>query len=599
MTAALAHRGPDDSGFYEDGPVVLGFRRLAVIDLETGQQPIVLEDGSAAIVLNGEIYNFRELRAELQARGHRFRTRGDVEVVLRLYAELGAPAFERLNGMFALALWDARRRMLLLVRDRFGIKPLYLCRTDRGTAFASELRALGAGGFPTSGGVDPVQLRHFLAWGHLAPIGSPWRSVRAVPPGGVVELGADGSVHERTFWRAPGPDDLAPAVDDPVRAVSATLRAAVARQLVADVPVGVFLSGGLDSSCVAAAAREAVSGPLRTFSVGFEGPGAVSELAGAREVASILGSDHHELTVDPARVREDLDRILDDLDAPLADPTAIPTWYMSQLARTRVVVALSGEGADELFGGYARQRYDVALDRMRAVGRRLVPVAGVVAGRRISPRMARRLRMPSGLARQLDWARVFLPAEIDRVAPGLRATEDDLAGSYRELASRWLRLARLDPYNGRLETDREVFLAGDLLPKVDRMSMAHSLEVRVPFLDHELVDLVLPMPGVSKYSLWRDKRLLRQAARGLAPEAAVKRRKQGFDVPIGTWLRGVLREPMLDLLASARLSEDGLLAPEAVAELVREHLEARRDRGRELWALMVLSAWRRRGGGGR
>ena len=593
MTRALFHRGPDDEGFFADGPVALGFRRLSVIDLETGQQPIVLEDGSAAIVLNGEIYNFRELRAELEARGHRFRTRGDVEVALRLYAEQGAAAFSQLNGMFALALWDARRRVLLLVRDRFGIKPLYVCREGDTIGFASELRALAAGGFPTTRSVDPIELRHYLAWGHLSSAGSPWTSVRTVPPGAVVEYGADGTLREWSFWKAPDPEDVELPSDDPALAVNEALRAAVRRQLVADVPVGVFLSGGLDSSCVAAAAREAVSGPLRTFSVGFEGPDAVSELPAAREVASALGSEHHELTVDPAQVRSDLDRILDDLDAPLADPTAIPTWYMSQLARSRVVVALSGEGADELFGGYARQRYDVALDRLGALGRRVVPVAFALAGRRLSPRLRRRVRMRPSLARQLDWGRFFMPGEIDRLAPAATASEEDLVLSYRELGERWQRMARLDPLNGRLEADREIFLPGDLLPKVDRMSMAHSLEVRVPFLDHDLVDLVLPMPGTTKLSIFRDKRLLRQAARGLAPEAAVTRRKQGFEVPIGGWLRGALREPMLDLLSPAALSIDGLLETGAVAELVRQHLDGVQDRGRELWALMVLSAWRR------
>jgi asparagine synthase (glutamine-hydrolysing) len=374
------------------------------------------------------------------------------------------------------------------------------------------------------------------------------------------------------------------------------LENSVGRQLVADVPVGVFLSGGLDSSTVSALARRKVSGLLQTFSVGFEGPDAISELPAAREIALYLDSDHHELMMDPEEVARDLEQILDGLDTPLADPTAIPTWYMSRLARERVTVALSGEGADEVFGGYARQRYDVAVDRIGGIGRRLLPAALRMAGRPPSERLKRRLQMAPGLARQLDWGRVFSAVEIERLTEVPPTSETELESTYAELDKSWRGWAEVDPVNGRLEADRCTFLPGDLLPKVDRMSMAHSLEVRVPFLDNEIVDLVLALPGRLKQSLRRDKILLREVASGLLPKAGSLRRKRGFEVPIGAWLRGPLRPALTDLLSPGHLAGQGVLRASEVSRLVDEHLAGGRDHGRALWSLMVLSRWLDRGG---
>jgi len=591
MTRALTHRGPDDEGFFDDEEITLGFRRLAVIDLETGQQPIVDEERRLAIVLNGEIYNFRELREELRQRGHRFRTRGDVEVVLRLWTEEGEACLERLNGMFALAVWDGGQKTVFLARDRFGIKPLYLCRESGELAFASELRALRAGGFPAAPRLDGVQLRHYLAYGYLAPDGAPLTGVRSLPPASVLAVNVEGGERLTTYWRPPQTGGRAAMPEDIVEMLRTELSSAVERQLVADVPVGVFLSGGLDSSTLCSLARSRVSGPLRTFSVGFEGPEAVSELPHAREVAAFLGSDHHELVMDPGTVAEDLGSILDGLDAPLADPTAIPTWYMSRLARERVTVALSGEGADEIFGGYARQRYDVGLDRLGAAGRRLLPIVLRMAGRRPSDRLERRLRMAPGLERQLDWGRIFSAVEIDGMTEAPLTSEEAMIEPYGDLAEAWLELAASDPVNGRLATDRETFLPGDLLPKVDRMSMAHSLEVRVPYLDSQVVDMVLPLSGRLKQSLRRDKILLREAAAKYLPPSAAARRKRGFEVPIGAWLRGPLRPALLDLLSWKTITRQGLLQPHSVGRLVDEHLWGKEDHGRALWALLVLSVW--------
>jgi len=594
MTGALVHRGPDDEGFFDDDPVSLGFRRLAVIDLETGQQPIVLEDRRAAIVLNGEIYNFRELRAELEAKGHVFRSRGDVEVVLRLFSEEGIECLERLNGMFALAIWDRRRRVLHLARDRFGVKPLFWCREGGAAAFASELRALLAGGFPARRNLDPVELRHYLALGYTSPRGTLLQGVRAVPPGSVLSVTADGCEEPRAYWLPPEPDEGKIAPAEAAERLRSILNEAVERQLVADVPVGVFLSGGVDSSTVSALARRAISGRLTTFSVGFEGPGAVSELSAARVVATHLNSDHHELVMESQKVVLDLEAILDGLDMPLADATAIPTWYMSKLARELVTVALSGEGADEIFGGYERQRYDVAFDRLGGLGRRLVPTALSILGRRPSDRIKERARMAPGLARQLHWGRIFTAMEIDELAAGPLPGEDEMFGPYRELADRWQDLAATDPVNGRLMTDREIFLPADLLPKVDRMSMAQSLEVRVPFLDNEVVDFVLPLPGRLKATSLRDKILLRRAVDGIIPVTTATRRKQAFATPIGAWLRGDLRPALTDYLAPESVNRRGLFNPSVVDALVTEHLGGKRDHGAALWTLLVLEHWQRR-----
>ncbi|HKQ62376.1 MAG TPA: asparagine synthase (glutamine-hydrolyzing), partial [Candidatus Polarisedimenticolaceae bacterium] len=379
MSAALRHRGPDDSGEYGDETVSLGFRRLAVIDLVTGNQPIRLEDERAAIVLNGEIYNFRELRRELEGR-QRFHTQGDVEVALRMYAAHGVAGLARLNGMFALAIWDRERRTLVLARDRFGIKPLFVYREPGRLAFASELSALLAAGLPPERELDRLELRHFLSQKYTSPAGTILRGVRSIEPATVLEIGPGG---ERV-WRYWEPESLpAPRLDEDeaAEALEHALGDAVRRQLVADVPVGLFLSGGVDSSSLAALVARQGAGPLDSFSVGFEGAEAASELGAARRVAERLGTRHQEILLGPRRVRDDLERILARLDGALGDATCIPTWYMSALARGTVTVALSGEGADEIFGGYARQRYDAWLDRLGPGARRWLPLALRAAGR--------------------------------------------------------------------------------------------------------------------------------------------------------------------------------------------------------------------------
>lgn len=590
MAAAMVHRGPDDAGAWSSGPLSLGFRRLAVIDLETGNQPLRLEDDRAVVVLNGEIYNFRELRDELTAKGHRFRTKGDVEVFLRLYADCGMAAFARLRGMFAFALWDASRRALLLGRDRFGIKPLFVARRGEQVAFASELSTLLAGGFPDSHDIDRLQLRHYLWQKYTSPAGSILSGVKQVPPGHVIEFGPEGE-RVTAYWQPPAEPMEDPGDDEAEERVAALLRQAVRRQLVADVPVGVFLSGGLDSSTLTTLVREEKDGPVETFAVGFSGEGAVSELPYAARVAGTLGTVHRELPMDAATVASDLDAIFSRLDGPLGDATAIPTWYVSRLARESVTVALSGEGADELFGGYPRQRYDVGLDSIGAVGRRVLPLAFTATGRPVSDRMRARLTMPSGLARQLDWSRVLTAEAIDELAASPLPDEDALLEAHAGLAGEWERMAESDPVNARLMTDRALFLPGDLLPKVDRMSMAVSLEVRVPYLDEDLAEYVMALPGGQKIRGTKGKAVLRSVAKKLLPASILNRPKQGFDVPIGTWLRGPLKERMTDLLSEKTVKRRGLFRPQVVTRWVNEHLEGEAAHAEPLWLLIALEGW--------
>jgi asparagine synthase (glutamine-hydrolysing) len=495
--------------------------------------------------------------------------------------------------MFALALWDAARRTLVLARDRFGVKPLFFARDGETLAFGSEVRTLLAGGFPRTPRLDPAQLRHYLEQRYPDPHLGPIEGIGVVPPGAYVELSPAGERWSR-FWDPPveldaGDDSLA------LERLGELLREATRRQLVADVPVGVFLSGGVDSGTLAALVSRTTSGPVRTFSVGFAGDAGevADERPRAAATARHLRTDHHELRVEPERVARDLPSILASLDGPLADPTVIPTWYLSSLARQTVVVALSGEGADELFGGYDRVRFDRWIDRIGPVGRRLLPRALAMAGRAPSERLRRRLAMPPGLDRQLDWSRTFSVLEIDELCVEPPAEDLVAAHIHRERAERWTERERVDPINARLDVDRELFLPGDLLPKVDRMSMAHSLEVRVPYLDNALADFVMAQPGHRKIRGGTVKWMLRRVAETWLPPGAARVPKVGFDVPVSAWLRGPLREPMADLLSPSSVRRRGLFRPEPVERLVDEHLAGKADHGIRLWTLLSLEGWMR------
>jgi asparagine synthase (glutamine-hydrolysing) len=516
MSAALAHRGPDAHGEAVLGPVALDARRLAIIDLEHGNQPIATEDDAVTVVQNGEIYNHAALRRELEAQGHRFRTRCDTEVIGHLYEQHGLAAFARLRGMFAIALWDARGRRLVLARDRFGIKPLFHARLRDGSlAFASELSALAlAPGF--SGELDVAALEAYLALNSIPAPMTAYAAARKLPAGHWLTWDSVTGRTETARWCRPRPAGELRAEPLDVLAVELRerLRDSVRAHLVADVPVGVLLSGGIDSSALTALASREGAHPVQTFSIGFR-ERSFDELDRARLVARRYGTDHHELIVQSAHAAQLLPEIAAASDEPLGDSSALPTYVVSRLAAGRVKVVLSGEGGDELFGGYETYVADLLAARIGRAARLLSPLAE---------------RMPSG----------------DRRVP---------------------------------------------LDKIDRMSMAHSLEARVPFLDAHVAELALALRTRDKVRGLAKKRVLRRAVAPLVPREIVHGRKRGFSIPAAAWLRGPLLPLARDILSPARLAGQGVLDATAAARLLERHAAGAQDFSRQLWGLMSLSLW--------
>jgi asparagine synthase (glutamine-hydrolysing) len=595
MSAALTHRGPDGDGSVVDGPVALANRRLAIIDLEHGEQPMAGEDGRVIVVHNGEILNHAALRDELAGRGHRFRTRCDTEVLVHGYEEWGDRLLERLRGMFAVAIWDRRERRLLLARDRFGIKPLYWEATGGVLAFASELKALRRRpGF--SARIDLDALDAYLAFNSIPAPLTVFDGVRKLPPGHLLEWrpGREPAVRR---WCRPAPV----AATDVRREGGATLAAelrdrlrdSVRAHLVADVPVGVFLSGGIDSCTLAALASEVGEGPVRTFSIGFE-ERSFDELDRARLVARRYGTDHHEVVLRPDAA-ELLPEIVDAFDEPFADSSAVPTYAVSRLAAEHVKVALSGEGGDELFGGYFTYVADVLAPYARAPARLARPLVERLpsSSRRVSveyraKRFVRAAGLPP-LERHHGWKEI-LPAEVRaELLGGARAADPvDL------LRARYAETAGAEPLARLQDVDVGVYLPDDLLVKTDRASMAHSLEVRVPFLDPVVAELAFALPTRQKVRGLAKKVLLRRAAAPLLPREIVAGRKKGFSIPAAAWLRGELLPMARDLLSPAALRRGGLLDPAPVTRLLDEHAARADDHSRPLWGLLCFALWQER-----
>ena len=603
MAGALAHRGPDSEGVFADGPVALAARRLAIIDLDRGDQPMANEDGSVTVVQNGELYEHRRLQAELEARGHRFASHCDTEVLPHRYEERGAAFPEGLRGMFAIALWDARERRLLLARDAFGIKPLYWRVADGVLSFASELKALvRQPGF--AGEVDLEALDAYLAFNSVPAPMSIYRGVRKLPAGHLLEA-RDGRIEVRRYAR-PAPVAAGEVRREGGRELAAELRArlrdSVRAHLEADVPVGVFLSGGIDSSLLAALAAQESAGAVRTFSIGFE-ERSFDELSRARMVAEIYGTDHHELVLRPDAAAL-LPEIAAAFDEPFADSSALPTYAVSRLAAGHVKVALSGEGGDELFGGYFTYVADVLAARARIARAAALARPAVErlpsSSRRVSleykaKRFAGAAARPP-LERHHGWKEIFSAdaraalLEPDRRVPG----SDPLAG----WRARFAETAGAEPLARLQDVDIGTYLVDDLLVKTDRASMAHSLEVRVPFLDPVVAELALALPTSQKVLALAKKRLLRRAAAGLVPRAIVHGPKRGFSIPAAAWLRGDLRPFARDLLAPDALRRDGFFRPDAVTRLLDEHESGREDHSRPLWGLLCFQLWRRTAAGG-
>jgi asparagine synthase (glutamine-hydrolysing) len=593
MCDVIRHRGPDDEGVWVAQGVALGMRRLSIIDLSTGHQPIHNEDRTVWIVFNGEIYNFPELRRELEAAGHRFYTSTDTEVIVHAYEQWGKDALARLRGMFGLAIWDSARRLLLIARDRIGIKPMHYATVDGRLYFGSELKSLlEAPDLPRD--LDPDALDHYLSFLYTPRDGSIFKSVRKLPPGHLLTW-QDGRVAVEQFWQMPAYETFKGSEAEAVSQLRDVLTDAVRSHLISDVPLGAFLSGGIDSSLVVGMMSQVSGSRVKTFSIGFDEP-EFDELEAARRVAQHFGTEHHEFVVKPDGVAI-LDRLISHFDEPFADSSAIPTWYVSEMARRHVTVVLSGDGGDELFGGYDRyvpHPRVVAFDRYSPLALRGVAAmaaAGLPHGVRGKNFLRHVGRDAQG--RYLDAIRFFGADEKPALlTPDVRAA---LAGPDPEtvLARHFRRFAHLPWASQMMRFDAETYLPEDVLTKVDRMSMAHSIESRVPLLDNEVIAFASALPSSMKIKNGRRKHVLKEVAATLLPPDILNRPKQGFGVPLGTWFRGNLRELFADTLLSPAALQRGYFQPAFVNRLVTEHLAGKRDHTLRLWQLVVFERWNR------
>jgi asparagine synthase (glutamine-hydrolysing) len=592
MNTRLAHRGPDSEGVFKDGGVALAMRRLSIIDLEGGDQPIANEDGSVTVVQNGEIYNYRELRAELERRGHRFATHSDTEVLVHLYEEHGEGFVERLRGMFALALWDGRERKLLLARDRFGIKPLYCRHVDGTLSFASELKAmLEQPGFSRE--IDPRAVAAYLAFNSIPAPLTVFAEARKLPAG-TLAVWRDGELTQRRYARPP-PVDAAAARRGPESDLAdelrETLRDSVRAHMVADVPVGVLLSGGVDSAGLVALAAGAQDDPVKTFSVGFE-EASFDELDRARLVAQRYATDHHEIVLRPDAV-ELFPKLVEAFDEPFGDSSALPTYLVSELAAGQVKVALSGEGGDELFGGYYTYVADLLAPRVGRLASLAAPLierlpssSGKVSFDYKAKRFARGAHLPP-LERHHAWKEIFSRQSQSSLLGGRDPGWDPL-DLYRE---RYAETAGAEPLARLQDVDLGIYLVDDLLVKTDRSSMAHSLELRVPFLDNEVATAALGLATPLKVRGLAKKRLLRRALAPLLPKEVLRGPKQGFSIPVAAWLRGPLQGFAREVLSADSLSGQGWLDPAAVTALLDRHCAGEEDLSRQLWGLIAFTLW--------
>jgi asparagine synthase (glutamine-hydrolysing) len=598
MGDLLAHRGPDGAGVWHEGAVGLAHRRLAIVDpSDAARQPMPAEDPRIRIVCNGEIYNFRELRAELEARGHRFRTRSDTEVLAAAYAAYGVQCLSRLRGMFAFALWDGGRRRLFLARDRPGKKPLYYRLDADGIAFASEPKAfLAEPSFEAR--PDAAALFDYLTYHYVPAPRSAFTNVRRVPPAHYL-LVEDGHVRLERYWRLRYRPKRSLSEGEAAAELLARLRDAVRARLVADVPIGAFLSGGIDSSAIVALMAEIGVGPVRTFSIGFEEP-EYDELPYARLVARRYGTEHREFVVRPDAV-DVLPRLVWHYNEPYADSSAVATFYLAELTRRHVTVALNGDGGDENLAGYTRYLASRLAERyaslVRPVHRPLAALLGAVPGasRGLVTR-ARRFVEALGetpARRYARWVSHFDPAlkralatEEFRRAAGDRDSVEHLAAAFGAAQGS-------DLVDATLAVDVETYLPDDLLVKVDISTMAHGLEGRSPFLDHELMEFCASLPSDLKLRGLTTKYLLRRAVRDLLPAAVVDRPKQGFGVPIDRWLRGELRGLVHDVLLDTRTLQRGYFHEPVVRRLLGEHQRGVRGWHYQLWNLLVLELWHR------
>ena len=599
MNERLRHRGPDGEGYHIDGNVGLAMRRLKIIDIAGSDQPLYNEDGSVALVFNGEIYNYRELRRGLEARGHRLKTDGDGETIVHLYEEHGGGAVEHLRGMFALALWDAKSKSLLLARDRFGQKPLYYYSDSRVFVFASEIKALLA--HPDVPRVsrfelpDRRALSQYLSFGYVPAPETAFHGIKMLSPATALEIDQAGEARERRYWalNSLAPSDPAANAHTYIGELRDKLDEAVKLRLMSDVPLGAFLSGGLDSSLIVALMRAHSNAGVKTFSIGFEGDDSFDETPYAEQVARHLGTEHESFRVKPEAMSL-LSQLVWHHDQPFADSSAIPTFLVSKLTRAHATVALTGDGGDELFVGYERFYAAALMRRLAFVPAPILRGAAGLLGRLPEgtgyyDRVKRAGRFLRAGGQRLedayfDWVRVFDDELLAEICPA--------AEQHPPYINPYMDVAQADPIARLAQANMWSYLPDDLLIKADRCSMAASLEARAPFLDHELAEYVAGIPFNLKLRGARTKHILKVAARGLLPDEIIERKKHGFGVPLGAWLRRDMRLAR-DLLQSRRSRERGLLDMAVVARLMDEHEAGERDHNRVLWALLTLEDWHR------
>lgn len=599
MGELTVHRGPDDEGMHLDGEAAIGMRRLSIIDLAGGHQPLCNEDGSLWLVANGEIYNYRELRRDLLAAGHDFKTESDCETLLHLYEARGDAFLDPVNGMFAFALWDAKRRRLVLGRDRLGIKPLYVRQDARRLVFASEAKAiLGLPG--SSAELDPAALHSYLMLGYVPAPQSIFRGIRKIAPATLL-IAEDGRVEERRYWRMPQEVDATLDAEAWSERVRARLEESVRMQMVSDVPIGAFLSGGIDSSAVVAFMSTHSNHAVKTYSIGFEGGRAeayYNELPYAQQIARRFGTEHHEILVRPDVVSL-LPRLLWHMDEPMADTAFITTYLVSEFARREVTVILSGVGGDELFGGYRRylgNHYQARFDRLPSGLRRAASALGSrLPSDRHSP-LLDAMRLAKGFL-----ASAGLPLE-ERYRSYVEVFSEDLATdllrdpspeAHDGLDRAFLESRSADDLNRMLAVDVATQLPDDLLLLTDRMSMAVSLECRVPLLDHELVELAARIPEEVKLRGGRLKHVMKASLQGVLPTEILERKKRGFGAPMGAWLKDELSGLTRELLSETSIRARGLFRHPQVASLIADHEANRVDGTDRLLALLNFEIWAR------
>ncbi|HLK17568.1 MAG TPA: asparagine synthase (glutamine-hydrolyzing) [Bryobacteraceae bacterium] len=588
MCDQIRHRGPDDDGYNIDGSCGIGMRRLSIIDLNTGHQPISNEDGTVWVVLNGEIYNFYELRAELIRAGHRFKTASDTETLVHLYEEEGTAGIAKLRGMFAYAIWDSRDRSLLLVRDRFGKKPLYYASLPEGLYFGSELKCLRAAGVPLE--IDREALQLYIQFNYIPDPWSPFQAIRKLAPGSWLRYYANGKTDEASYWKLPTPAER-PVQGFTESTAHEQLRhifdQSVRMRLISDVPLGAFLSGGIDSSSVVASMALQTKERVKTFSIGFE-EAEFNELPLAALLARKYNTDHHELVVRPDSVGL-VSKLVRHFDEPFADSSAIPTYLVSEFAAQHVKVVLTGDGGDELFGGY-QSFFDVErqrpLDRIPQSARTaLSKIADLLPYSAYGKNYLRMISRPTALLRYFEHEGPhFL---LNR----LLMPEWQPSSALPEGLARFLLPNGADALTQAMIFEAKVKLTGDMLVKVDRMSMANSLEVRCPMLDDQLADLAARIPHGWKLRNGRGKDIFIQALGDRLPAELLRQPKRGFGVPLARWFRGSLRSFLWDHLTSPSFLNRGIVSPRFVRYLLEEHDRGRRDNYHHLWKLLMLELW--------